>query len=56
MTSKFQHLLGTDALGITTIGLLSRSLAPAPYANYDNSLRYFCAEEKLPPLQATPLQ
>jgi hypothetical protein len=57
MATKFQTLLGPDKLGATAISLLSKSLAPATYANYDNAMRqYFalCREEKLLPLQATP--
>jgi site-specific recombinase XerD len=57
MATKFQTLLGTDTLGATAITLLSNSLAPSTYANYDSALRQyfaFCAKENLPPLQATP--
>jgi hypothetical protein len=57
MTTKFRTLMSTDSAGTTAIGLLSSSLAPSTYANYDNTLRHyfaFCAEEHLPPLQATP--
>jgi hypothetical protein len=52
------HLLGTDTLGTTAIGLLMSSLAPSAYANYDSSLRHcfaFCAEENLPPYKPRPL-
>jgi hypothetical protein len=57
MADTFQSLLETDTLGVTTISLLSNSLAPSTYANYDNALRHFfafCTEENLSPLQATP--
>jgi hypothetical protein len=57
MTTHFRTLLGTDKWGTTAIGLLSNSLVPSIYANYDSTLRHyfaFCAEENLPPLQATP--
>jgi hypothetical protein len=58
MATKFQVLLGTDTLDATAISLLSNSLAPSTYANYDSALRQyfaFCAEENLSPLQATPV-
>jgi hypothetical protein len=51
MVDTFQSLLGTDTLGVTTISLLSSSLAPSTYANYDSALRNFfalCTEENLP--------
>jgi hypothetical protein len=57
MANKFQTLLRTDALGATTISLLSDSLAPATYSNYDSAMRPFLAfyaEEKLSPQHATP--
>jgi hypothetical protein len=57
MAKTFQNFLGTDALGFTTITLLRNSLAPATCANCDSTLRqffHFCAEENIPPLQATP--
>jgi hypothetical protein len=56
MATKFQTLLGADKLGATAISLLSNSLPPATYANYDSALRHFFAffaQENLPPLQAT---
>jgi hypothetical protein len=57
ITTHFRTLLSTDKLGTTAIGLLSSSLDPSTYANYDNTLRHyfsFCAEKDLPPLKATP--
>jgi site-specific recombinase XerD len=57
MAEKFQTFLGTDIVGVTTISLLSKSLAPSTYANYDIALRQFfafCEEENITPLQATP--
>jgi hypothetical protein len=56
MYNKFRALLGTDRLVTTAIGLLSSSLAPSTYSNYDNALRHFfifCATEGLTPLHAT---
>jgi hypothetical protein len=53
----FRDLLGTDKLGVTAIALLSNSLAPSTYANYDSALRQFftfCTGENIAPLQATP--
>jgi hypothetical protein len=49
-------MLGTDHIGITTLDLLSSSLAPTPYANYDNGMRQFaafCHEEGIHPVHAT---
>jgi hypothetical protein len=57
MAKTFQTLLGIDTLGARTISLLSKSLAPATYANYDITMRQFfafCVEENLPPLLGTP--
>jgi hypothetical protein len=56
MAEKYHTLLGTDTLGIAAISLLSNSLAPSTYANYDNAVRQFfafCAGENITPLQAT---
>jgi hypothetical protein len=41
MCTKSLALLGTDRLGNTTISLLSSSLAPSTYANYDSALRHY---------------
>jgi site-specific recombinase XerD len=57
MADTYQSLLGTDTLGVTAVTLLSNSLAPSTYANYDNAVRQFfafCKEEGISPLQATP--
>jgi site-specific recombinase XerD len=57
MPTKSQALLSTNTLGATALSLLSNSLAPYTYANYDSALRHyfaFCGEENLPSLQATP--
>jgi hypothetical protein len=59
MTIKIPTLLDNDTLGATAISLLSNSLAPATYANYDNALRHFfafCEEENLPPCKRPPLR
>jgi hypothetical protein len=54
MATKFQTLLGSDNLGATAISLLSNSLAPTTYANYDSALRqYFALCANLLPLQVT---
>jgi site-specific recombinase XerD len=50
------QLLGTDQVGTTTLHVVSNSLAPTTYANYDNGMRQFaafCHEEDIHPLQAT---
>jgi hypothetical protein len=57
LAEAFQDLLGTDKLGVTAVALLSNSLAPSTYASYDNALRqffFYCTEENIAPLQATP--
>jgi hypothetical protein len=57
MADTYQSLSGTDTLGVTAVSLLSNSLAPSTYANYDSALRQFFAfrtEEGIPPLHATP--
>jgi hypothetical protein len=57
MAETYQSLLGIDTLGVTAINLLSNSLAPSTYANYDSALRQFfafCTKENIAPLQATP--
>jgi hypothetical protein len=57
LAETFQDLLGTDKLGVTAVALLSNSLAPSTYANYDSALRQFfilCTQENIAPLQATP--
>jgi hypothetical protein len=56
MYAKFRALLGTDHLGAIVISLLSSSLTPSTYGNYDSDLRHFfssCATEGMPPLSAT---
>jgi hypothetical protein len=37
MADTYQSLLGTDTLGVTAVILLSNSLPPSTYANYDNA-------------------
>jgi hypothetical protein len=57
MAETYQSLLGTDTLGVTAINLLSNSLAPSTYANYDSTMRQFfafCTQENIAPLEATP--
>jgi hypothetical protein len=57
MADTYQSLLGTDTVGVTAVTLLSNSLAPSTYANYDSALRQFFVfytEEGISPLQATP--
>jgi hypothetical protein len=56
MTAQLRKLLGTDQLGTTTLNMLSSSLAPTTYANYDSGMRQFaafCHKEDIHPLQAT---
>jgi site-specific recombinase XerD len=56
MTTQLRKLLGTDQVGTATLHLLSSSLAPTTYANYDSGVRQFaafCHEEDIHPLQAT---
>jgi hypothetical protein len=56
MTTKLHKLLGTDHVGDTALHMLSSSLAPTTYANYDSGMRQFaaiCHEEDIHPLQAT---
>ena len=56
MTTGLRNLLGTDLIGTTALHLLSSSLAPTTYANYDSGLRQFaafCHEENIHPLLAT---
>jgi hypothetical protein len=40
---KLRKLLGTDHVGTTALNMLSNSLAPTSYANYDNGMRQFAA-------------
>jgi hypothetical protein len=57
MATQFRDLLGTDHLSTSANSLLSSSLAPSTYANYDNALRpyfAFCAADGRPRLHATP--
>jgi hypothetical protein len=52
MAEIYRSLLGTDTLGVTAVNLLSNSLAPFTYANYDSTLRQvfaFCTEENIAP-------
>jgi hypothetical protein len=52
----YQASLGTGHVGDTALHLLSSSLAPKTYANYDSGMRQFaafCHEEDIHPLQAT---
>jgi hypothetical protein len=49
-------MLGTDQIGTTALHLLSSSLAPTTYSNYDSGMRQFaafCHEENIHPLQST---
>jgi site-specific recombinase XerD len=49
-------MLETDYIGTTTLNLLSNSLAPTTYANYDSDMRHFVAftlGEGIHSLQAT---
>jgi hypothetical protein len=55
--SRTCGLLGTEYIINITIGLLSSSLAPSTYANYDITLRElftFCDNEEILSLQGTP--
>jgi hypothetical protein len=57
MATHFRDLLNTDHLGAIDISLLSSSLAPPTYANYDSALRpyfAFCDADGRPPLHAAP--
>jgi hypothetical protein len=54
MTIQLRKLLGTDHVGTTALHLLSSSLAPTTYANYDGGKRLFaafCQEEDIHPKQ-----
>jgi hypothetical protein len=54
---KPTKILGCDALGATTLALLSAAWAPSPAATFDSTIRRyfdFCAEHQLAPLAATP--
>jgi hypothetical protein len=56
MTTQLRKLLGIDKVGTTALHMLSSSLAPTTYANYDSGMRQFaafCHEEDIHPLQAT---
>jgi hypothetical protein len=56
MTTRLRKLLGTDQIGTTALHMLSNSLAPTTYSNYDSGMRQsaaFCHEENIHPLQAT---
>jgi hypothetical protein len=56
MIAQLRKLLGTDYVGTIALNLLSNSLAPTIYANYDRGMRQFaafCHEEDIHPLQAT---
>ena len=51
------RILGFDALGATTLALLSAAWAPSTATTYGSTIRrYFdlCNEHKLAPLSATP--
>jgi hypothetical protein len=55
MPTELHKLLGTDKVGTTALHLLSSSLAPTTYANYDSGMRQlavFCHEEDIHPLEA----
>jgi hypothetical protein len=43
MTSRLRKLLGTDQIGTTALHMLSSSLAPTTYSNYDSGMRQFAA-------------
>jgi hypothetical protein len=50
-------ILGSDALGATTMTLLAAAWAPTTAATYGSTIRSyfdFCAEQQLAPLAATP--
>jgi hypothetical protein len=56
MTTHLRKLLGIDQIGTTALHVLSTSLAPTTYSNYDSGMRQFaafCHEEDIHPLQAT---
>jgi hypothetical protein len=56
VTSQLRKLLRTDQIGTTALDMLSSSLAPTTYANYDSGMRKFsafCLEEDVHPLRAT---
>jgi hypothetical protein len=57
LADTFRDLLDTEKLGVTAVALLSNSLAPSTYANYDSALKQFlifCTHENIAPLLATP--
>jgi hypothetical protein len=56
MTTNLRKLLGTDHIGTTALHMLSNSLAPTTYSNYDIGMRQFaafCHEEDIHSLHAT---
>jgi hypothetical protein len=49
-------MLGTDHIGTTTLNLMSISLVPTTYANYDNGMHKFAEfshKEGIHPLRTT---
>jgi hypothetical protein len=57
MKPYMTRILGFDALGASTLGLLSASWAPSKAETYGSSIRRyfdFCEEHQLAPLVATP--
>jgi hypothetical protein len=57
MKPYMTRILGSNALGATTLALLAAAWAPSTAATYGNTIpRYFdfCAEQQLAPLAATP--
>jgi hypothetical protein len=56
MTAHLRKLLGTDQVGTTALHMMSSSLAPTTYANYDSGMLQFaafCHKEDIHPLKAT---
>jgi hypothetical protein len=57
MKQYMTRILGSDALGATTLALLSAASAPSTATTYGNAFRRyfdFCEEHELAPLAATP--
>jgi hypothetical protein len=57
MKPYMTKIIGSDALGATTLALLSAAWAPSTAAKYGNTIRRyfdFCEEHQLAPLAATP--
>jgi site-specific recombinase XerD len=58
MKPYMTKILGSDALGATTLTFLAAAWAPSTVATYGSTIRRyfdFCTEQQLAPLAATPV-